>query len=177
MRFKKLILCLLVFSFVFWFPFSRVDAQAANEDVISDSSYFFDGTNYWQIQEIYTETVQYPDGASGYAEIWITPVKTGTPNSITALKSLTYQDSNGNVCWEATLTASFTYDGSTSACTGASLSFTSCDTAYLLSSSCTSHSGSQAYSCYSVTCQLLDIPIKTTHHTLTLTCDPNGNVR
>ena len=177
MRFKKLILFLLVFSFVFWFPFSRVNAQVASEDIPSDSSCFFDGTNYWQIQEIYTETVEYPDGTSCYTEIWIAPVRTEAPNSITAVKALTYRDSNGSVCWEAMLTASFIYDGSSSACTGASLSFTSCDSAYSLTSSCTSHSGSQAYSSYSITCQLLDIPIKTTHHTLTLTCDPNGNVR
>ncbi len=177
MRLKTIILCLLVFSFLFCFPFSRMNAQAEEEDVSSDSSYFFDGTNHWQIQEIHSETVYYEDGVSGRIQIWMIPVETETPASLTATKTLSYQDSKGNVCWEASLAASFTYDGITSTCTDSSLSFTSCDSAYSLTSSCTSHSENLAYSSYSVTCRLLGIPVKTTHHTLLLTCDPNGNVR
>ena len=177
MKHKIIILCLLVFSFLFCFPFSLVNAQAADEDDSSDSSYFFDGTNYWQIQEIHSETIHSEDSVSGHLEIWMIPVETESPASLTATKTLSYQDSKGNVCWEASLAASFTYDGITSTCTDSSLSFTSCDSAYSLSSSSTSHSENQAYSSYSVTCRLLGIPVKTTHHTLLLTCDPNGNVR
>ena len=97
-------------------------------------------------------------------------------SNITKTKTEYYYDSNHNLDWKASLTASFTYNGTTSSCTNASIGYHIYDSDWRLTSSNCSKSGATATGNFTFKHYVLLIPNKTINKTLTLTCDKNGNV-
>ena len=91
-------------------------------------------------------------------------------------KNYTAYDTNGTAVWRMTLTGTFTYDGSSSSCTGASLSFTAYDSAYYKVSGNAYPSGSSAVADFTVGFRVLGITVATTNHHMALSCDANGNL-
>lgn len=91
-------------------------------------------------------------------------------------KNYTAYDTNGTAVWRMTLTGTFTYDGSSSSCTGASLSFTAYDSAYYKVSGNAYPSGSSAVADFTVGFRVLGITVATTNHHMVLSCDANGNL-
>lgn len=85
-------------------------------------------------------------------------------------------DQSGTAVWRATLTGTFTYDGSSSSCTGASLSFTAYDSAYYRVSGSAYPSGSSAVADFTVGFRVLGITVSTSNHHMTLSCDAYGNL-
>ncbi len=108
----------------------------------------------------------------------ITEIETENSCKSTVSKSKTtkYYDSSNNLQWKATLTATFSYNGSTSSCTSSSVSHTIYDNAWRNTYSSASKSGNTATGEFTFKHYVLGIPVKTVNKTLTLTCDKNGNV-
>ena len=108
----------------------------------------------------------------------VTVIETVFSSRSTKTKTITeyYYDASNNLDWKASLTASFYYDGSTSSCTSASIGHQIYDTSWRLTSSSCSKNSATATGNFTFKKYSLGIPIKTVNKTLTLTCDPNGNV-
>lgn len=85
-------------------------------------------------------------------------------------------DQSNTAVWRMTLNGVFTYDGSFSSCTGASLSFLAYDTAYYKVSGNAYPSGSSAVADFTVGYRVLGVTTSTSNHHMTLTCDANGNL-
>lgn len=88
----------------------------------------------------------------------------------------TYIDRNGAAQWKATLTATFTYNGTTSSCTGASCSVTVYESSWYEITNSASKSGSTATANITMGCKVLGITVSKTSCTITLSCDENGNL-
>ena len=97
-------------------------------------------------------------------------------NSVTGQKSYYYKNSDGVIRWTATLTGTFTYNGSTATCTAAS-----CETSVQSGnwSETYNHaypSGNTAQADITMVRKVLFVTVQTETAHLTLTCDGNGNL-
>ena len=118
--------------------------------------------------------ITFDDGS--YLRITIEDVSARATNTRTANKYLTHYNSSDEVLWEAKLTASFTYTGTTSSCTSASCSVTVNDSAWYVVSKSASYSGNTATANLTMGKKFLGITIDKPKYTITLTCDKDGNL-
>ncbi len=100
-------------------------------------------------------------------------VITSTKN---ASKTYTHYDSSGAIVWAATLSAAFTYNGTTSTCTAASCSTSIYSIAWYTVSSSTSRSGNTATANVTMGRKALGVTVQTIPIAITLSCDANGNL-
>lgn len=127
-----------------------------------------------------SEIFYYDDGS--YAVITITyglasNVEVNTSKSIkSGSKTFSYYDDSGALKWTATLTASFTYDGSTSSCTSANCTVTIYDSDWYVISNNSGYTGNTATANVTMRRRYLGVTVKTVPVTITLSCDANGNL-
>ena len=121
-----------------------------------------------------TTDIEYYDDGS-YSVITIEPVSSAK-GTVSKTKNSKYYNSNDVLQWKATLTASFTYNGSTASCTSASASYTIYKDSWSNTLSTASKSGATATGNFTFKHYVLGICTKTVNKTLTLTCDKNGKV-
>lgn len=88
----------------------------------------------------------------------------------------THENANGEALWKAVLTASFTYNGTTSTCTSASCSVTVFSSSWYEVSKVTTRSGDTARTELTMGKKLLGVTVSKPSFTLLLTCDKNGNL-
>lgn len=86
-----------------------------------------------------------------------------------------YNDSN-NLEWTASLTGTFSYNGTTASCTNVSKSTTIYASAWKCTSSSCSRSGATATGNFTFKKYTLGIPTQTINETISMTCDKNGNI-
>lgn len=91
-------------------------------------------------------------------------------------KTYEYYSVDGRCLWNVTLSGSFTYSGSTSSCTAASVSTTIYDSAWYTASKDASRSGNTAYGSATMGRKALGVTVQTVPVSLTLTCDADGNL-
>ena len=99
-----------------------------------------------------------------------------TRGTKTETKNGSHYNSNGSIAWKASITATFTYNGTSASCTDVSKSTTIYDSAWKCTSSSCSKSGATATGNFTFKRYVLLVPVQTVNKTLTLTCDKNGNV-
>lgn len=99
-----------------------------------------------------------------------------TAKTKTASRTTTYYSASGAALWYVTVTATFTYNGSTSSCTSASVSAGSYSSAWKISDKSASKSGNIGKATATATRYSNAKPIDTHTKTATLTCDKNGNL-
>lgn len=98
-----------------------------------------------------------------------------TTKNTSATKTISQKTSSGSVLWSFKITASFTYNGTTSSCTSASYSYTD-SSAWSLSNMSISRSGNTATGKVTAREKFLGITIYTAERTLTLKCSASGTV-
>lgn len=118
--------------------------------------------------------IDFEDGC--YVIVTIEDISTRATNTRSGNKYLTYYDGSDNVEWEAKLSASFTYDGTSSTCTSASCTVTIYENAWYEYSKSTSRSGNTATTQLTMGQKFLGITIAKREYTITLTCDKDGNL-
>lgn len=91
-------------------------------------------------------------------------------------KSITYKDSDGIVCWSATLTATFRYTGSSATCTESDVTYTVSNSKWKITSATASKSGNTATADVTAKRYTLGIPVETLNRTITMTCSANGTI-
>lgn len=94
----------------------------------------------------------------------------------TGKKTYEYVDSNNEAVWTAILYGTFTYNGTTSACTNASCDISIYNNAYSVGNKTVSKSGSTASTNFTMIRKLLGITISQKDYTITLGCDKNGTL-
>lgn len=124
----------------------------------------------------FNEIEYFEDGSYAITSIIINHSLLSASNSITRTKKYEFFDSTNQLCWAAFLTASFTYNGTTSSCTSVSRTKTIYDTAWKCTASSCSKSGATATGDFTFKHYVIGIPNKTINKTLTLTCSPNGTI-
>lgn len=94
----------------------------------------------------------------------------------TAKKTASYKNSSGSKLWSVTVTGKFTYNGKTSSCTSSSVSATSYDSNWKISSKSSSKTGSTAIGKATAKLYLDGSYISSLTKTVKLTCDKNGKL-
>lgn len=96
--------------------------------------------------------------------------------TVTGNKINTYYDSEGNAKWQAVLTGSFSYTGSSATCTSASVDVTIYDSNWYVVSKSASKSGNTASASVTMGRKVAGVTLSKVHADLTLSCDANGNL-
>jgi hypothetical protein len=92
----------------------------------------------------------------------------------TGSKTTTYYNSDGASLWYVKVTGTFSYNGTTSSCTSATVTAASQVSAWVISSKSVSKSGNQATGSATAKCYNGLIVIQTVSKTVTLTCSKTG---
>ena len=99
-----------------------------------------------------------------------------TRDRVTAQRAYHHRNSSGTILWTATVTGTFTYNGSTSSCTSASYSTQVNNSTWSEQSGNAYPSGNTAIADVVMMRKLLFIVVETVPVTVSLTCDKNGNL-
>ena len=94
--------------------------------------------------ETITDIEYFDDGSYGVTTEKYAYSLLATSNTITKTKRYKHYDSNNNLDWEASITATFSYNGVTASCTSVSKSHTIYDSSWKLTSSSASKNGATA---------------------------------
>jgi len=123
-----------------------------------------------------TDIIYYENG--DYVTIEIesitSDIRSTTNKSYT--KTYTYRDSDGVAQWDYKLTASFSYNGSSSSCTPVTDSYSIYDNNWHMDSHSCYRDGNRAVGSFTMKRKTLGITTKTISDTVTLTCSPNGSI-
>lgn len=114
-----------------------------------------------------------PDGGYFVTETVVTPVSRG---SLNVEKRDYYYNNSGEKQWTMVLHGSFTYNGTTAACTSASITYTIYNSNWHFQSKNAWPSGNTANGTLTMDRKFLGITIQTVTKSLTITCDANGNI-
>lgn len=92
----------------------------------------------------------------------------------TADKIITYRNSDNELIFDATVTGTFTYTGSSAICTNSTVSYNVYDSKWKITEATASKSGNKALGDITAKRYLLGIPVQTVEQTITLTCSATG---
>lgn len=96
--------------------------------------------------------------------------------TVVATRTYSYYNSSDELLWEASLTASFAFNGFTSVCGLSSVSATSYHSSWYKISATASHVGHTATANVTMGYKLLGIKLNEMDCTITISCDANGNI-
>lgn len=94
----------------------------------------------------------------------------------TAKEVQTYKNSQGIIEWQITLTATFTYDGTTSKATDAQCSVTIYDDAWSVVTKYAVRTGAMAEGHVTLSRSVLGMEVERPSYVVTLECDAEGNI-
>ena len=120
------------------------------------------------------EVIRYDDG--GYLEISVEMNSARVANTVSGSKKYTYYDGNGDVRWEAKLSATFAYSGGWYTCTTANCNVTIYDNQWYVISNTTTRSSNNAVTNLTMGRRLLGVTVEKPQYRITLSCDINGNL-
>lgn len=110
-----------------------------------------------------------------YLEIIITQVNARSVNTKTGTKIFNMRNSeNDAIEWQAVLTATFTYTGTSAACTGGNCRVTIYDHTWYKISNVTTISGNAATTALTMGSKMLGVTVLEKDFTIRLTCDKYG---
>lgn len=163
---KITILCLIMLSFLM-LPTTSSNATAAE----------------LQTQSPISQTItQLENGDSLVVELTIPVISNNaistyaTTKTTSGKKTVTYRDSKGNALWSFSISANFSYNGSSATCTSVSTSKQINDTAWKLSNITKSKNANVAKGSVTAKECFLGIPFNTVTENLQLKCSANGTL-
>lgn len=164
-KMKRLISSFLVILlFVSFFPLRTFAAEECLPIFTSE-----------QAQGRTVQIIQYEDGSS-LLIITDSSQLGRSSNTKTGTRVYIRNDTSGTAQWKATLTATFTYNGTTSTCTNASCAVTIYNSSWYVVSKSTTRSGNTATAHLTMGYRVLGITAFTQSYTISLSCDANGNL-
>ena len=129
--------------------------------------------NIHALEENYN-TTYYENGY--YYEISITVTNSVARSAKEGSKTIYCKNSSGKTLWSITVNGTFTYNGSTSSCTSASVSTSVVDGSWKIASKFSSKSGNTAKATATAHCYLNGNIINRQTKTITLKCSANGKL-
>jgi len=163
MKTLKMLICALTLSFVF-----SVTGSAAMPSSLKTEEYshYDEETGYY---ETITTTVSFSFPIrKAYAS--------QTPSTKTVTREVRVTDAAQALLWNLSLTATFSYDGSTSKCISCSHSASAPGNGWSIQSSSSSKSGNTAYATATAVHKLFFLS-KTTTKNLSISCTPAGEIQ
>lgn len=121
-----------------------------------------------------TTVAYFEDGSYMTEMIYVVPTR--ATQSVSGTKVKSYYDSDGVMSWQASLTGTFTYTGSSATCTSASCSVTIYNSAWYTISKSATKSGNTASASVTMGKKLLGITVSQVPASISLQCDANGNL-
>lgn len=97
-------------------------------------------------------------------------------NTVSGSKTYTYYDGNGNVNWQAKLSATFAYSGGWYTCSTANCNVTVYENQWYVISNSTIRSSNHAITNLTMGLKHLGVTVQKPQYTIELTCDNNGNI-
>lgn len=125
-------------------------------------------------EQVSTIVEQFEDGS--YIEEYIIEDIARSSDTKTVTKYQNYRDENGNIDWTITLTATFTYDGTTAKSTSAESSVSIYVSYWSMVNKYTVRSGNTATGKVTLSQTALGIEVARNTYTIELTCTPDGTV-
>lgn len=119
---------------------------------------------------------EYLEDGSYYEITIIENTMTRASSTKKGTKRVKYVDNSNVTVWEVSVTGTFTYDGSSSTCTAASVAATSYTTNWKITSKSASKSGNKATAKATAKYYYDGSLVTTVNKSVTLTCDKNGNL-
>lgn len=157
MKLKKFFSWILFLTLCFSFSSSAVAQTTAPIQILSkDVSYLEDGS--------YFETTIYENDN----------IITRASKTKTGTKTTSYNDANGKVLWYVAVTGTFTYTGSSSKCTSASVKAESYNQYWKISNRGSSYSGNKAKGKATGKLYYGPLPAATINKEVVLSCNSNG---
>lgn len=120
------------------------------------------------------ETIYFDDGS--YMTVEINTIRTRASGSVSGSKPYTYYGSDGVAKWVATLSGSFTYNGSSATCTSSSVDVTIYNSAWYTVSKSASKSGNTASASVTMGEKRGGVTVTTFPISLSMSCDKDGNL-
>ena len=106
----------------------------------------------------------------------VSSISVYSSNSKSGTKTTTYTGSDGDVKWEATLRGTFTYNGTSATCTSSSITHSSKDSNWKITSATASKTNNKAIGDITAKQYAFGIPMDTVNITIILTCSANGTL-
>ena len=125
--------------------------------------------NVQATEQTQEKRILFSDGSYILTEITSTQIRAS--GTITGSQHYTYYSASDVKQWRATVTGTFTYDGTTATCTAVSTNFTTYASGWALDSVSKYKSGNKAIGDFYISCSLWETSVR-----VTLTCDKNGNL-
>jgi hypothetical protein len=167
---RKLIAIVLVGICITAFLFYPISVKASGKEIPVNETRIVVNGELKQVKVIHV----FDDGSQLLeGQLVVVTQKRG---SLTAQKPYYHCKSNGTVLWTATVTGTFTYNGSSSSCTNASYSTETYSNSWSEQSGNAYPSGNSAIADVVMIRRLLFIIVETVPVTITLTCDKHGNL-
>lgn len=123
-------------------------------------------------EEVIVETFE--DGS--YITERVLSVQTRAGGTVSGSKERNQYDSNGSLCWKVTLSASFTYTGSSATCTSANCDVVCYSSDWYVISKSASKSGNTASASATMGEMEGGATVRRVTAYLTIQCDGNGNL-
>lgn len=120
------------------------------------------------------ETIHLSDGS--YIVVRLYEDGTRAAGTVSGGKEYTHYDSGGSSNWKVVLSGSFAYTGSSSNCTASNINVTIYDSSWYTVSKSASKSGNTATGSAIMGDTASGVTVKRVPVSLTLQCDPNGNL-
>lgn len=120
-----------------------------------------------------TEIIRFEDGSYMTVELTVSQTRS---SSKSASKTYHYHNIWGTEEWYATLTGTFTYDGTTSRCTLSGVIIGITDTSWYIISRDNNEQGDTAYGTIVMGYKLFGITTDKKTVNMSITCDKNGNI-
>jgi len=118
----------------------------------------------------------YGDGSYGITTLKTEKLFFDSKGTKTRTKEFVYYDSDDTELWSASITATFTYNGTTAICTYVSKSTPIKDSSWRCTAASCNKSGATATGNFTFKKYFLGVTVQTVNKTLTLTCSPNGTI-
>jgi hypothetical protein len=150
----------IAISLVLVFTMSASVFADSNTIVDTDIEYLPDGSYY---ETVTTETVPLFTAYS-------------TTSTLTGTKTMNYKNGAGAILWTFTVTGKFSYNGSSSSCTSASVTASAPHATWSIASKSSSKSGNKASASATAKKYLDGSVVQTVSQTITLTCSANGTL-
>lgn len=120
------------------------------------------------------DIILFDDGS--YIEVIIEASSARAANTVSGYKKYVFRNSDGDVKWEAKLSATFAYSGAWYTCSTADCNVTIYDSNWYVISNSTIRSSNNAVARLTMGRKYLGVTVDERQYTIELTCDINGNL-
>lgn len=103
-------------------------------------------------------------------------IRSRASGSITGTKTRNYYDSEGTLDWKIDITGSFTYTGTSAACTSSTCNVTIYDSSWYTVSKSSGKSGNTATASATMGEKILGVTVRQVPVSLSISCDKDGNL-